>query len=71
MLLGLDVACVGSFEWLLQILTFCSKCQVRWCWIISCRRVCLRFGLHSWHFYCGKPYSLLWVVRFLALVGTC
>ena len=39
MLPGIAVACVGSFEWLLRLLNFCSKWQVRWCRLISCRRV--------------------------------
>ena len=47
---GLVVACVGSFEWLLWILTFCSKWQVQWCRMISCRRVCLLFRPHCWLF---------------------
>ena len=36
---GLVVACVGSFEWLLRLLSFRSKWQVRWCRLMSCCRV--------------------------------
>ena len=60
MLPGLVVACVGSFEWLLGLLTFRSKWQVRWCRLISCRRVCLRIRPRCWRFDCGKPCSWLW-----------
>ena len=67
---GLAVACVGSFEWLLRLLTFCSKWQVQWYQLIYCRRVCLRFWPRCWRFDCGNPYSFLWVVRVLSPVGT-
>ena len=65
------VACVGSFEWLLWLLTFRSKWQVRGCRLISCHRVCLLFCPCCWRFDCGNPYSWLWVVRVLSPVGTC
>ena len=70
-LLGIAVECIGSFEWLLRLLTFFSKWWVQCCRLISCRKVCLLFFPRCWRFYCGNPCSLLWVVRVLALVGTC
>ena len=58
MLPGLVVACVGSFEWLLRLITFRSKWQLRWCRLIYCCRVCLYLAYDGVHDDC-EPFFFI------------